>query len=64
MAKLIDDLITDGVNVTRPMGDKWFMAKPIQYRVYGWSSFKSLMSDLWRIIVGKGFVVYYKEDEK
>lgn len=52
------------VNVTRPFGDKWFMAKPIRYRVYSWSSFKSLMSDLWRIIVGKGFVVYYKEDEK
>jgi len=33
MARLIDELIDDGVNVTRPFGDKWFMAKPIRYRV-------------------------------
>mgnify|MGYP006987160804 FL=1 len=43
MARLIDELIDDGVNVTRPFGDKWFMAKPIRYRVYSWERICGLL---------------------
>jgi hypothetical protein len=70
MAKLIDDLIKElndnliKTKITNSDGYGWFFAKPIPFKGYSWSSFKSLISDLWRIIVGKGFVVYYKEDEK
>ena len=64
MARLIDDLIVEGVNVTRPFGEKWFMAKPIKYRVYSQFAFKTKCLDIWRVITNKGFVVYYKEDEK
>lgn len=65
MARLIDELIRgDSATITRAMGDKWFIAKPVQYRVYSWFAFKSKCLDIWRVITNKGFVVYYKEDEK
>jgi len=43
----------DSATITRAMGDKWFIAKPVKYRVYSWFAFKSKCLYIWRVITSE-----------
>lgn len=60
MSMLIDKVISSELkNHTKLIGDKWYIAKPMQYH----NKFIVRLKDAWKVLIKKGHVYHFKEEE-
>lgn len=72
MSILIDDLVRYGSSTHTEIGDRWYMAKCIDYHLtifniftpFGFNVLSNKVKDAYKVLTGKARAYHFKEDEK